>query len=315
MDAYLFKCIMEGKFRNLYFGLTKKKIKSKKFAGKRLLTSKQTNTEIYNLINSEKPFMVARYGSVELSVIRDFILKNNGLIKDYSSTALASIKNNAGVFSADSNQCDKFSKLMLSASSKIDLLGAWFNELENYVIKKYGNQMQLCQLRSLEPWSFSESPWSAALKGKKVLVIHPFEETIKSQYARREKIFPGTDILPEFELKTLKAVQTIAGEKDERFETWFDALEWMYEEALKIDFDVAIIGCGAYGLPLAAKLKEAGKQAIHLGGVTQILFGIMGKRWESENCVKVLINDSWVYPREEDIPKNSKSVEGGCYWR
>lgn len=43
----------------------------------------------------------------------------------------------------------------------------------------------------------------------KVLVIHPFEDTIKSQYQKREKLFPGTDILPEFELKTLKAVREI----------------------------------------------------------------------------------------------------------
>ena len=62
--------------------------------------------------------------------------------------------------------------------------------------------------------------------------------------------------MPEFELKTLKAVQTIAGEKDERFSTWFEALEYMFEETMKIDFDIAIIGCGAYGMPLAAKLKK-----------------------------------------------------------
>ena len=45
---------------------------------------------------------------------------------------------------------------------------------------------------------------------------------------------------------------------------------------MKFDFDVALIGCGAYGFPLAAKLKTAGKQAIHLGGVLQALFGIKG---------------------------------------
>jgi len=54
-------------------------------------------------------------------------------------------------------------------------------------------------------------------------------------------------------LLTLKAVQTIANTKDDRFDTWFDALDYMYNEALKLDFDVALIGCGAYGYPLAAK--------------------------------------------------------------
>ena len=46
----------------------------------------------------------------------------------------------------------------------------------------------------------------------------------------------------------------------------------MYEECKQIDFDVAIIGCGDYGLPLAEKLKSHGKQVIHLGGATQLMF-------------------------------------------
>lgn len=119
-------------------------------------------------------------------------------------------------------------------------------------------------------------------------------------------------------MKTLKAVQTIAGEKDDRFETWFEALEWMYNEAIKIDFDVAIIGCGAYGFPLAAKLKEAGKQAIHLGGATQLLFGIKGKRWKNNKAfdyVSKYFNNDWIYPLEEDTPKRAENIEDGCYWK
>ena len=134
--------------------------------------------------------------------------------------------------------------------------------------------------------------------GKKVLVIHPFEESIQEQFSRREKLFPGTEILPDFELKTLRAVQTIAGEKDSRFATWFDALEYMYEEAMKIDFDIAILGCGAYGFPLAAKLKKAGRQVIHMGGATQILFGIKGSRWVNNPRAQIEFNDEWVYPKK-----------------
>ena len=81
--------------------------------------------------------------------------------------------------------------------------------------------------------------------------------------------------------------------------------------------DVAIIGCGAYGFPLAAKLKQAGKQAIHLAGATQLLFGIKGKRWEENTAfayVQKFFNDAWVYPSDEDKPKAADKVEGGCYW-
>lgn len=110
---------------------------------------------------------------------------------------------------------------------------------------------------ALEPYR-SSTPWSKALERKKVLVVHPFEESIQHQYAIHEKIFKNQDILPDFELITYKAIQTNAGGICD-FNTWFEALDTMFEDIKKIDFDIAIIGCGAYGLPLAAKIKSLDK--------------------------------------------------------
>lgn len=50
-----------------------------------------------------------------------------------------------------------------------------------------------------------------------------------------------------------------------------------------VDYDIVLLGCGAYGFPLAAYAKRRGKQAIHMGGSLQLLFGIKGKRWEDQN--------------------------------
>lgn len=277
-------------------------------------SAQSINQYIYKLIKSNKPFMVGRFGATELMAVRtfDFELKSK-----YFKT-LQQMQMCAGFFPPTEELGDQFKDLILESIPKADVMGIWLNPFESYYLKKYGkNELKKTYLLDLEPWSAPDNPWSAALKGKKVLVIHPFTETIQIQYQRREEIFPGTSILPDFELQTLKAVQTIAGEIDERFETWFDALEWMYQEAMKIDFDIAIIGCGAYGFPLAAKLKDTGKQAIHLAGATQLLFGIKGKRWEENEAfgyVQKFFNDSWVYPDVVDIPKQAKKVEDGCYW-
>ena len=148
-----------------------------------------------------------------------------------------------------------------------------------------------------------------------MLVIHPFKDTILSQYEKREKLFENPEIFPELaDLRVVKAVQTIAGNRDERFGDWFEALDWMYTEAMKADFDVSIIGCGAYGFPLAAKLKEAGKQAIHMGGATQLLFGIKGGRWDTHPVISKLYNEHWVRPAASETPNSIQRVEGGCYW-
>ena len=144
-------------------------------------------------------------------------------------------------------------------------------------------------------------------------MIHPFKETIEKQYKNREKLFANPDILPEFELITMKAIQTIAHEIDPRFCDWEEALNYMYESAMNLDFDVALIGCGAYGMPLAAKLKASGKTAIHLGGALQLLFGIKGKRWDDMPQGK-LYNEYWVRPLENERPRDAKSVEDACYW-
>jgi hypothetical protein len=110
-------------------------------------------------------------------------------------------------------------------------------------------------------------------------------------------------------------VQSIAGNQC-GFPTWFDALEHMRAQIAATEFDVAIIGAGAYGLPLAASVKRMGRQAVHLGGATQLLFGIRGRRWEVESPddIAPLFNEHWVRPSVEETPENRELVEGGCYW-
>ncbi len=283
-------------------------------ANGKVQTAEEINNCIKDMILSGNPFLAGRFGATELFCVRTFDFE----VESKYDKALSQMENWSGFFPSKKELGDKFKNLMLDLIPEANVMGIWMLPFEEYYLNSYGNkQLKTTYLLDLEPWSSPEKPWSAALKGKKVLVIHPFKETIERQYKRREEIFPGTDILPKFELITLKAVQTVAGEEDNRFSTWFDALEWMYQEAIKINFDVAIIGCGAYGFPLAAKLKQAGKQAIHLAGATQLLFGIKGKRWEENTAfayVQKFFNDAWVYPSDEDKPKAANKVEGGCYW-
>lgn len=265
--------------------------------------------------------MVCRFGNTELqTVVGNLKTKIVGHSKEadaYLDKWFTRLGKDSGFFPVDYKYLDRFTDCILDACKEADLLAMWHLNMEDFVIEEYNPNVKLTYLFRLEPWLANCRPWSAALKGKKVLVIHPFEDTIRAQFQKREKLFPNTQILPEFELKTLKAVQTLCGERDERFQNWFEALEYMVQTALKIDFDVAIIGCGAYGMPLAAKLKQAGKQAIHLGGATQLLFGIKGRRWEENYPSKIAtcFNADWTYPLDSEKPKNGGTVEMGCYWK
>ena len=201
---------------------------------------------------------------------------------------------------------ERFTSLMKDAVKELDQIAEWQKPKEYYFLKKYRNE-----LPTFVNWVGIDMK---CLKGRKVLIVHPFEKTIRNQYERREKIFDDPDRLPDMDLSMVKAVQTIGGNPDPRFKNWFQALDYMTEESLKRDFDVALIGCGAYGLPLAARIKKEGKCAIHLGGELQLLFGIKGKRWTDDPHYTEKMNEYWVNPFPEDVPENYEMVEGGCYW-
>lgn len=225
------------------------------------------------------------------------------------------LKNNAGFFTDSEEKEDylKFCELYLKAVESLDLIGVWFNIGEDYIIEQCAREAKIAKIRCLEPY-FYENPWSAALAGKKVLVVSPFADLISEQYNdNRQRLFQNPRVLPDFDLKTITAVQTIGELRDERFPSWFAALDYMKNEVSKVDFDVALIGCGAYSLPLASYVKSIGKGAIHTGGTTQILFGIKGKRWDENPAISKFYNSNWVRPDLSDKQEKATTATGD-YW-
>jgi hypothetical protein len=279
--------------------------------GRKLLTPGSANDCLYQLIQDDKPFIVGRFGTTEMNSIGQVIKNEMGLGK-IRELERRSLVINAGFFPDDIENFKRFAALNLELCPHIDMLGILNSRFEDYVIRHFMKDTQIANLTFIEPYYF-ENPWSKALEDKKVLVIHPFSDTIKSQYQKRHLLYKNPDILPEFELSLIKSVQTVAGNKSE-FSTWFHALNSMFEQAMKIQFDIAIIGCGAYGLPLAIKLKQGGKKAVHMGGATQILFGIKGSRWDQHPIISTFYNEYWVRPGKSERPENAGLVEDSCYW-
>ena len=283
------------------------------------------NDLIRQLIDAPEPCMISRLGSTELNCVRNHL----GVRSDAPRSRLAYIQGQrdpwwweeynaqkmsqwSGFFPPTREKLAQFSELMLSDIRLVDCLGSWLTN-EDCVAKELAQCKQVV-LEDVEPF-FAERPWTHALAGKKVLVVHPFVQTIEAQYAKRSLIFPD-GLLPEFELKTVPAVQSLGGESSE-FTDWFEALDSMKAKIDAQDYDVALIGAGAYGLPLAAHVKRSGKKAIHLGGATQLLFGILGRRWEENYIVwpyRNLFNKHWVRPMPSETPQAAKNVENACYW-
>lgn len=283
------------------------------YAGKKLMTPGETQDRITQWIQSGKPFAAARSGMTEMYASLFAYGVNRGYLKNIPKRFMDKLTYWCGFFPNEKEAFCRYAEIHEKALAETDILGICRRTPEEFFLKRIRNDGKYTYLYFYDPFYYKPA-WTKALKGKKVLVVHPFQHTIERQYQNRDKLFDDPDVLPDFELITLKAVQTIAGTKDERFETWFDALAYMTGEIKKIDFDVALLGCGAYGLPLSVEIRKMGKQAVYLGGSLQLLFGIKGSRWKDHPVISKLYNDFWVYPDAEDTPENAKKVEGGCYW-
>ena len=286
-----------------------RKIKLKlDYIGKKIESEQNGNGAIAESLRSKEPFMCVRLGAVEARCV-DKWMRN----KEFTSDNMDSITYAAGVFPQNEKTVESFCKIYTDAIKQTDLMGVWSVLSEKNIIKKYCPHAHLIPSRSIEPYYYKE-PWSKELSHKRVLVIHPFVESIDNQYKKRDNLFDSREILPEFkELILIKAVQSNAGGESD-FLDWFEALDYMKSEIDKVEFDVAIIGAGAYGLPLAAYIKLKGKQAIQMAGSTQILFGIKGKRWDNHPIISKLYNKYWIRPNQKETPPRIDKVEGGSYW-
>lgn len=286
------------------------------------------SSHIREKLLSPEPCMLSRFGAVEIGCVVNYLgiyhqkrkiikyIKGEAFPWWWEEETMYPMRNNAGFFSATPELLKRFSEMMIEDMPLIDILASWRFE-EEYFSKELQNAYKI----DFEPYNpfWSDVPWTAALENKKVLVVHPFAETIQKQYLRKELIHKDPRVLPTFDLQTIKAIQTIGNQGDGRFETWFDALEFMKNEIDKMDYDVCLLGCGAYGMPLAAHVKRSGKKAVHLGGSLQLLFGIRGARWENSNYnatynYESLMNEFWVKPSATETPSKAQQVEEGCYW-
>lgn len=285
------------------------------------------NQQISSRLTDKSPFMAARLGATELACMANFFGIHTqkrdifGYIKGqaqpwwWNRSILAQMEKWSGFFPPTPENAERFCNLMITCLDDVDILGSWLHQ--ELLFEKNLMRAVKVELQLLNPF-FVDSPWTHKLEGKRVLVIHPFSDTIRDQYAKRNKIFPN-GLLPDFTLITLKAEQTIGG-ASAHHQSWFAALESMKERMLQTEFDVCLVGCGAYGFPLASHAKRMGKKAIHLGGALQILFGIKGRRWEDPKqthlyaAYQKIFNEHWVRPSQSETPVTANNVENACYW-
>ena len=267
------------------------------------LSPEDSNKHISDILLNNKNFLITRVGLGGETMVSAFKLANQTIPQQ----GINWIYNNAGFYG--NPDFNRFSNLYGDACKNCDLHAYWnypgFIEMEDFLVPE---DKILIDPSALESFRFT-NPWSKNLIGKKVLIISPFKKEIDNQLIIKDKIWKNNDILPKSEYITYKSVQSIGGEGPHN--DWYDSFDIMCNDISLVDFDIALLGCGSYGLPLANYIKSIGKSAIYIGGGLQLYFGIKGRRWDNSNDIIKYHNENWIRPEKT---KNSDNVEGGCYW-
>jgi hypothetical protein len=306
--------VMYDKVKSLVRPVTQHRrlIERARYLGTEILTAQQGNDLLARSI--DQPAGVGKIGASEMGALRRFLSRadSQGFCESwgYHTRLLYRI---AGVYPPDPNIFSRFCVTFTEALKSLDMLAVWFNFGENAAREKFAPQATVMALRALEPY-YNQRPWTERLAGKRVLVVSPFTNSIERQYPLRREIWPERpEFLPDFDLVTLR-VPLSAYLTQPEYPDWFMALDAMTEQMKSIRFDVAIIGAGAWSIPLIAHAKSLGAWAIHLGGATQILFGIKGKAWEANRQIASFFNDAWTRPSPAETPVRIQKIEDGRYW-
>jgi len=227
-----------------------------------------------------------------------------------------------GIYCTSKNDVELYARLynrgMMNSTYISCFDGLYAQEQNAYLARK--QQAKGLDFRVLEPFYLLEErlePWTHRLLGKKVLIIHPFVESFQEQMNRGFSFFKDRSIfLPGQELIYYKAFNTLANHRLHK--NWFETFSIMCREIKALDFDVALLGCGGYGIPLCDFIHSTlKKSAIYVGGGLQLLFGVNGKRWLNQPLIKresEREGSLWTRPKEEEKIQGNTMIEGGCYW-
>ncbi len=242
---------------------------------------------------------------------------------DYINRGLFTMKNNAGIKISNTESIVKYAKMYLQAFEFCDTYFEWepWGDVYRYILTSH-NFINLNFGHKKQFWAFTldifhnifNDPWTKSLKGKRLLIVSPFIESMKEKVDILPEIY-GTNLFPECSFVFIKPPQTQGKCESEEFDIELE--KFIKEiERIKDDFDIALCSCGGYGNLVCAEIYKLGKSAIYVGGVLQMYFGIYGNRWlkERPDVLRLFMNKHWSRPKEEECPNGHKKVEGGCYW-
>jgi hypothetical protein len=246
-------------------------------------------------------------------------------IQSYLQQTIPIMKRNAGIRLSNLDSIINYSNMYLRAFENCDIYGGW--EGWGHYIPHIAHSHQFIKSNFSNKkifWVFAmdiyhyiyNRPFTTALKGKRILIVSPFEDSIRAKLGVRSQIYDGVDLFPDCSFIFIKPPITNGDNISDEFDIELSRF-YVKLNQLRGKYDVALLSCGGYANPIANHIYENhGASAIYVGGVLQMYFGIYGGRWLKErgDILKLFMNERWSRPSAKEKPNNFTSIENGCYW-
>ena len=276
-----------------------------------------------------QPFVIPRVAGIENNfAVFAHLKKQSGRtdLDAYFQQVGPAMKNNAGILLTSMNSIMKYSDMYLKAFENCELYSGW--EVQGEVLKHIAQSQEFIRGTFQNKkmfWAFAldvfhyiydAKVWTKSLAGKRILVISPFEDSIKEKVPIRAKLYDGVDLFPGCTFVYIKPPMTQAGEPSQEFDAEMNKFTQRLDK-LKNDYDVALVSCGGYGNLVCNYIYENHKKSsIYVGGVLQMYFGVLGGRWlkERPDVVRLFLNEHWSRPKISERPRNCDGIENACYW-
>jgi len=263
------------------------------------------------LIESNTPFAAGKIGATELHAINKLY---NPLTEKMHPIPLTGnieyqITGSAGIHPLHEESFVKFCKYYLNGLSHIDALCLWTNiPFENVLDERYASSDR----KLIDLGAFDPNPiWTRSLSDKKIAIVSPFVDDYKYQMDRFS-FWDNQDWFPQrADFQFIESNYSQIIDPENGYLSWDEENKRLQNELMNLhNIDLVLIGCGAIGLPLASWVKtEMKTSAIHMGGPLQLLFGVMGKRWEHRD----FNNEDWIRPSRQ-VNGPFSPIDGRCYF-
>lgn len=271
--------------------------------------------EVVKIMNSDKPCFIGRYGGGDYVFAINY-LKCSKTIPESIRWNINNVKKYNGYY--DINEKDenlaKYLDTLCVAYNDCDIIfgneGQMVNDTVNrpdILLKPHIKDIYLYQyIESVRPFLTDLHSYA---KGKKILIISPFSESIQIQIKNINSLLKNYSY-PDCTFTTYTTPITYYNPEGVNYphKNWNETLEHMKNDIINIDFDIAFLSCASYAMGLGHFIKNTmKKKAIYIGGILNVFFNIYGARYDTPFFNGIVNLDKQI--KSVETPKNINDLK------